>query len=213
VDFIGFAIGLYLILPLSFGPITLSSARIFGLVMVALAPFSILLLNSVELKSIKSKSAPIVLFVFLLMTSGFVSATMTHDVSPNPIIDGERIQEDGSRNEKFAYYRSSVPFSTITTSAFIRENIPANSIVEKSRLTRYRPQFIGEVSAEQVRFERLDRSPVPPGNFIFISKSDINTNTITQQWLGFVYYEYHSISSYPSTNKVYTTGNDRVLHA
>jgi len=76
------AFGMFLFFPLSFGPQVLSAGRTFALVMVIVAPFPILVLRSMRLKRIGSKPAIALMVTFLLVTSGFVSATATHDVSP-----------------------------------------------------------------------------------------------------------------------------------
>lgn len=212
-SYICLSVSLYIIIPLSFGPIPLSAGRVFGLIMIVLCPFVVLSLKSEKYEWIGHKPIGIALMIFFLFTSGFVPAVITHDVSPNPSIDQERIVESGSTHEKFAYFRSRVPATTVHASGFIQSYIPNRHTVERTRLSRYKPQFdqTSEGESGNPEFMRLNESDERYSNYVFLARADIVTGTSTQQWVGFIYYRYHPIPSYEADNKIYSIGKDEII--
>jgi uncharacterized membrane protein len=210
-NFLHLVIGLYLFFPLSFGPQILSAGRTFGLVMTLLAPFAILTLRSVRVNWVGSKPAVISILVLLLVTSGFVSATVTHDVSPQPIIDGNRIEKSGTMLEQFAYYAIYNPRNSLFASNFIWRYFPDDSIIRKTTLGAFIPTFFGGEDRSGIETVPLAETESTPDSHIYLSEADAVTGTNTVDKRGFVYYIYEPLHPYRTRHKIYTTGKDRIL--
>ena len=209
-NYVHLAFGMFLFFPLSFGPQILSAGRTFALVMVIVAPFPILVLRSMRLRRIGSKPAIALLVAFLLVTSGFVSATATHDVSPQPIIDGERIVESGSTQEQFAYYRSSSSQNSIIASNFILGHLPDGATVQRTALGSFAPQFYEGERFANIQSTPIDATTETSGGFVYLSESDTVTGVNTQRHLGFIFYTNEPLPSYTESDTVYTTGHDKI---
>ena len=210
--YVHLAMGMYLFFPLSFGPQILSAGRTFSLVMVLVAPYPILLLRSVRFRSIGAKPALAALFVFLLLTSGFVSAAVTHDVSPQPIIDGDRIVESGTTNEQFSYYRSANPRNSIAASNFMLAYAPDGATVYRTTLSKFISAFYTGDEQSAIQFTSLNSSNTNPEGYVYLSEPDTVTETNTRSHAGFVFYVYDPLPSYTNSSTIYTTGEDRVHH-
>jgi hypothetical protein len=208
-NYVHLAFGMFLFFPLSFGPQVLSAGRTFALVMVIVAPFPILVLRSMRLKRIGSKPAIALMVTFLLVTSGFVSATATHDVSPQPIIDGERIVESGSTQEQFAYYRESASRNSIVATNFVLGHLPDRASVERTALGKVIPEFYTGDRVANIQFTGIDGS-TGPGEYTYLSEPDTVTGVNTQGHLGFIFYTYEPLPSYTESDTIYTTGDDKV---
>ena len=208
-NYVHLAVGMFLFFPLSFGPQILSAGRTFALVMVIVAPLPILVLRSMRLPRIGSKPALGLLIAFLLVTSGFVSAAATHDVSPQPIIDGERVVESGSTQGQFAYYRESMSRNSISASNFLLAHMPDGVDVQRTGLGKFTSLFYTGDRRANIGFTALDSSAESQG-YVYLSEPDTVTGTNTQAHLGFVFYNYEPLPSYTESNTVYTTGHDKV---
>ena len=211
-NYIHLAFGMFLFFPLSFGPQILSAGRTFALVMVIVAPFPILVLRSTRLGRIGSKPAISLMVVFLLVTSGFVSATVTHDVSPQPIIDGERIVENGSTLEQFAYYGGSSSRNSIVATNFMLAHLSDGTTVQTTRLGKFIPQFYTGERIANVQFTQIENTAESPREYVYLSETETVTGTNTQGLIGFIFYTYEPLPSYTESNTVYTTGYDKVLY-
>lgn len=209
-NYVHLAMGMFLFFPLSFGPQILSAGRTFALVMVIVAPFPILVLRSVRLQRIGSKPALALLVAFLLVTSGFVSAAATHDVSPQPTIDSNRIVESGSTQERFAYYRDASPRNSIMASNFVLAHLPDGAVLQRTSLGSFTSAFYTEDRISNIRSTPLDVSTEDSQEYMYLSESDTVTGTNTQGHLGFIFYTYEPLPSYIESNTVYTTGNDKL---
>jgi len=209
-NYVHLAVGMFLFFPLSFGPQILSAGRTYALVMVIVAPLPILVLRSTRLARVGAKPALVAMTVFLLVTSGFMAATVTHDVSPQPIIDGERIVEEGSTLEQFAYYRSSNSKNSIEASSFILAYLPQDATVQKSLIGKFSSRFHAIEPHSDLQFTRLGSSNQNPQGYTYFSEPDTVTGTNTQRHAGFIFYEYDPLPSYPDSNLVYTSGQDEV---
>jgi hypothetical protein len=152
------------------------------------------------------------MMVFLLITSGFMAAAVTHDVSPQPVIDGERIVEDGSTLEQFAYYRSSTSENSIEASGFILTNLPQDAIVQKSSMGKFTSRFHDSEPRSDIQFTQIDSSSEDPQGYTYLSEPDTVTGTNTQRHAGFIFYEYEPLPSYPGSDLVYTSGQDKIHH-
>lgn len=211
-NYIHLAVGMFAFFPLSFGPQILSAGRTYALVMIIIAPLPILVLRSTRLARIGAKPALVSMMVFLLITSGFMAAAVTHDVSPQPIIDGERIVEDGSTLEQFAYYRSSNSENVIEASGFISTNLPQDAIVHKSLIGKFILRFHTSEPRSDIQFTRIDSSSEDPQGYTYFSEPDTVTGINTQRYAGFIFYEYEPLPSYPGSDLIYTSGQDKVHH-
>lgn len=203
-NYLHLAAGIYLFFPLSFGPQILSAGRTFGFVMMLLAPFPILVLRSTQFERIGAKPALASLFALLLVTSGFVSATVTHDVSPQPEIDGERIVESGSTLERFSYYHISTNQNTVVASNFILGHVPDRSTVQGTALGELFHQFY---TGPQPAATSETRS-----EYVYLSESDTVTGTYTYGLRGFTYYAYEPLPSFHESSRIYTTGRDELYY-
>ena len=150
-----------------------------------------------------------VIVAFLLVTSGFVSAAATHDVSPQPIIDGERIVESGSTQEQFAYYRESSPRNSIVATNFMLGHLPDGTAVEGTALGKVLPYFYPGDRAANIGFRGIDGS-MQSGEYTYLSEPDTVTGVNTQRHQGFIFYDYEPLPSYTESSTVYTTGRDKV---
>jgi uncharacterized membrane protein len=209
-NYVHLAFGMFLFFPLSFGPQILSAGRTFALVMVIIAPFPILALRSVRLGRIGSKPAISLMVIFLLVTSGFVSATATHDVSPQPIIDGERIVETGSTQEQFAYYRESMSRNSVIASSFMLAHMPDNAAIQTSGLTKFTNLFYTGDRTANIQFTGLDTSTGSQRGYVYLSEPNIVTGKHIQNHLGFIFYNNEPLPSFTESSTVYTTGKDEV---
>lgn len=218
-NYIHLAIGMFLFFPLSFGPQIMSAARMFALVMVIIAPLPVLVLKSTRLQLIGAKPILTCICVFLLVTSGFVSATVTHDVSPQPIIDNDRIVESGSTLEQFALYRAYNPKNSIEASNFILEYLPQGATIQKSHLGKFIPGFYeGKDKTPywnggkdySIRFTELEDSNTKLEEYRYLSEPDMVTGTITQRHDGFIFYQHKPLPSYSASNTIYTSGQDEI---
>jgi hypothetical protein len=201
--------GLTILFPLSFGPNILSSSRTFGLLIVFLGPFVILAARLPTKSHVRFVPASVCLVVLLLVTSGFISATITHDVSRVPNFDRERIVEDGDRIEQFALYQVYVPEQSIAATKRISEYVPSERRIYKS-----------VISGQQISYSSHDGG-VPMWNtiqnpsdidhsYIYIGQADTTTESITTEFNGFVYYEYFELPNFLSQNKLYTNGEAKL---
>jgi len=211
-NYIHLAMGMFLFFPLSFGPQILSAGRTFALVMVIVAPFPILVLRSTRLQRVSAKPALILLVGFLLITSGFASAAVTHDVSTQPTIDSERIIESGSTQEQFALYRDSMSRNSIVASNFMLSHMPDGAIVQRTQIGKFTDAFYTGDSRSDFQFTGLDSSAETTNGYVYLSEPDTVTGTNTQAHLGFIFYTYESLPSYTESNTVYTTGDDRIQY-
>ncbi|EMA70014.1 hypothetical protein C468_00725 [Halorubrum kocurii JCM 14978] len=209
-DYVHLVVGMFLFFPLSFGPQVLSAGRTFALVMVIVAPFPILVLRSMRFERIGSKPAVVLMVAFLLVTSGFVSAAATHDVSPQPIIDGERIVESGSTTEQFAYYAGYTSRNTVTASNFLIAYLPDGANAEVTTVSQFIPYFYEGNRRANIQFSRFDGSTKNAEGYTYLSEPDTVTGKNTQSFLGFVFYTYDPLPAFDESNTVYTTGHDRV---
>ncbi|MDB2262074.1 DUF2206 domain-containing protein [Halorubrum ezzemoulense] len=209
-NYIHLAFGMFLFFPLSFGPQVLSAGRTFALVMVIVAPFPVLVLRSMRLKRIGSKPAIALMIAFFLVTSGFASATVTHDVSPQPTIDGERIVDSGSTLEQFAYYAGSSSRNSIVASNFMLGHLSDRATVQTTRLGKFIPQFYGGDRIANIRFTRMSSTAESSGEYVYFSEPETVTGMNTQRLIGFIFYDYEPLPSYTGSNTVYTTGQDKI---
>jgi hypothetical protein len=150
------------------------------------------------------------LFAFLLITSGFASAVVTQDISPQPIIDGERIVESGTTVERFSYYRVSNSKSSVEASAFILEFLPQEATISKTALGTFVPQLYGGNQESELSTTQLNSSVEHGPTYFYLSEPDTVTNTNTRQHVGFVYYLYERLKSFDNSSTIYTSGDDRV---
>ncbi|MDB2282666.1 DUF2206 domain-containing protein [Halorubrum ezzemoulense] len=209
-NYVHLAVGMFLFFPLSFGPQILSAGRTFALVMVIVAPLPVLVLRSMRFERIGSKPALGLLVAFLLVTSGFVSAAATHDVSPQPTIDGERIVESGSTQERFAYYRESMSRNSIVASNFMLAHMPDGATIQRTQQGKFTGEFYTGDRRANIGFTALDNSAESASGYVYLSEPDTVSGTNTRGHLGFVFYTYDPLPSYTGSNTVYTTGHDRV---
>lgn len=220
-DYIHLAVGMFLLFPLSFGPQILSAGRTYALVMIIIAPLPILVLRSTRFKRVGAKPAIMCLVAFLLVTSGFLSATATHDVSPQPIIDNNRIIEEGSTLEQFALYRAFNPENSINVSNFMLTYLPQDATVQRSQLGKFTSELYDdedttpyweEGEGQRIQFTQLNGSDNDLQGYRYLSEPDMVTGTITQRHVGFIFYKYEPLPSYPNPNKIYTSGQDEIHH-
>jgi hypothetical protein len=209
-NYIHLAAGIYLLFPLSFGPQILSAGRTFGLVMMLLAPFPILLMRSTRFPRVGSRPALASLFVLLVVTSGFLSATVTHDVSPQPTIDGDRIVESGSTLERFSYYRLTTHRNSIEASNFMLAHLPADATVHKTALGTFLQQLYDGSRTSPIRFAQLNVQESRNPRYVYLSEPDTVTSTNTYGYRGFTYYAYRPLPAFHTTSTVYTTGVDEL---
>ena len=209
-NYVHLAVAFFLFFPLSFGPQILSAGRTYALVMVIIAPLPILVLRSVRLRRIGAKPALVAMTVFLLVTSGFVSATVTQDVSTQPIIDEDRIDEEGSTLEQYALYRESMSRNSIEASHFMLAHLPQGATVERTRMSKYTSEFYSGESRSDIQFTRLDTSSENIQEYSYLSEPQTVTETLPQRHGGFIFYEYEPLASHPESNMVYTSGKDEV---
>jgi len=147
-------------LPASFGPQVLSAGRTFALVMVIVAPFPILVLRSMRLKRIGSKPAIALMVTFLLVTSGFVSATATHDVSPTNYRRGadrrKRIDTGAVR------ILSRISIAKQYRRDELRVRTPSDrASVERTALGKVIPEFYTGDRVANIQFTGIDGSTDP----------------------------------------------------
>lgn len=211
-NYVHLAMGMFLFFPLSFGPQILSAGRTFALVMVIVAPFPILVLRSTRLRRIGAKPALVLMIAFLLVTSGFVSAAATNDVSPQPIVDGDRIVESGSAEEQFAYYRESMSPNSIVASNFMLGHLPDGATTQRTQLGKFTGQFYTGDRSANIQFTALDNTEAQSEGYVYLSEPDTVTGTNTQTHLGFIFYSHEPLPSYTESNTIYTTGDDRIHH-
>jgi hypothetical protein len=218
-DYIHLLVGIFQFFPLSFGPQILSAGRTYALVMVIISPLVILVLRSTRLTQIGAKPAVTCMIVFLLVTSGFVSATVTHDVSPQPVIDNDRIVEEGSTLERFGLYRAFTSKNSIEVSNFMLAHLPPDATVQISQLGKFTPEFSEneyttpyweEREGHSIQFTQLEGANEDLQGYRYLSEPDMITGTITRRHAGFIFYEYEALPSYPNSNTIYTSGQDKV---
>jgi hypothetical protein len=204
-------LGLALLFPLSFGPNVLSSARTFGLLVVFLGPFAVLAMRLPKFTRIRYDLVPVLLAVFLLVSSGFAAATVTHDASRVPNFDQERIIESGDRIEQFALYRVHTPESSVVASGFIAERVPDRGRVYTSRLGSFEPRVTAfEETYPEIRGIQNVRDT--RNAYVYIAEADTVTGTITTGFNGFVYYDYIELPRFSERQKVYTNGRAKLYN-
>lgn len=211
-NYVHLTIAIFLFFPLSFGPQILSAGRTFALVMVIVAPLPILVLRSTRLTRIGAKPALAAMAVFLLVTSGFVAASVTHDVSPQPIIDSDRIVEDGSTLEQFALYRSSFPENSIEASNFMLGHLPQGATVHRTGMSKFTSLFYPGEDRSKLQFTGLNSSNENPQGYAYFSEPQTVTGTNPTGHAGFIFYEYDPLPSYSESNMIYTSGQDEIYY-
>ena len=209
-NYVYLVVAFFLFFPLSFGPNILSAGRTYGLVMVLLAPFPILVLRSQRLKLIGRKPIVLALVALLVITSGFVSATVTHDVSPQPIIDQEQIIEEGNVQEQLSLYRKYTSRSMITASHFMLTYASDGSAMYGTTSGQFIGTFYDRPTSVSFDFNSLEEYGGGSG-YIYLSEPDLVSDTLTTGYLGFDFYEYETLPSYRSESVVYTNGDNKVL--
>ena len=208
--YLSVVLGLAVLFPLSFGPNVLSSARTFGLLMVFLGPFAILAVRLPKLSRGRFVPAGVLLIVLMLVSSGFVAATVTHDASRVPNFDRDRIIESGDKIEQFALYRVYNPESSVLASIFISNHVPIDKTI-------YRSQFgfdltaLSQSEGADPEFKSIRTSSDIGVGYTYISEPDTVTNTITTGFNGFIYYEYIELPNLEDQDKIYSNGDSKIL--
>jgi len=207
--YLSIVLGLAVLFPLSFGPNVLSSARTFGLLMVFLGPFAILAVRLPKLSRGRFVPAGVLLMILMLVSSGFVAATVTHDASRVPNFDRDRIIQSGDPIEQFALYRVYTPERGLFASSFIAEYIPDESTVYKSKLGTYSTELKApdetDPNIQSIKdLEDLNKE------YTYIAQADTTSGTITTGFNGFVYYDYFGLPKFTTKNKLYTNGPSKI---
>jgi len=107
-------------------------------------------------------------------------------MSPQPIIDGERIVESGSTQEQFAYYRESASRNSIVATNFVLGHLPDRASVERTALGKVIPEFYTGDRVANIQFTGIDGS-TGPGEYTYLSEPDTVTGVNTQGHLGFIF--------------------------
>jgi uncharacterized membrane protein len=207
--YLSMMLGFALLFPLSFGPNILSSARTFGLLMVFMGPFAILAMRLPGIRRGRLVPASVFLVIIMLVSSGFVAATVTHDASRVPNFDRDRIVQSGDPLEQFALYRVYTPESAIFASSFISKYISDESTVYKSRLGTYntdpRPS-----SDTNPNIRNIQQPADLNKGYTYVAQADTTSGTITTGFYGFVYYEYFGLPEFTNEDLIYTNGRAKV---
>ncbi|WP_248898292.1 DUF2206 domain-containing protein [Haloplanus halobius] len=207
--YLSVVLGLAVLFPLSFGPNVLSSARTFGLLMVILGPFAILAVRLPKFSRSQFVPASVLLIVLMLLSSGFIAATVTHDASRAPNFDRDRIMQSGDPIEQFALYRVYTPESGLFASSFIAEYIPDESTVYKSKLGTYQTELTVPDETDP-NIQSIENPDDLNEGYTYIAQADTTSGTITTGFNGFVYYDFFDLPQFISKNKVYTNGPAKV---
>jgi uncharacterized membrane protein len=207
--YLSMMLGFALLFPLSFGPNILSSARTFGLLMVFMSPFAILAARLPKYFQGRFIPASIFLVVIMLVSSGFVAATVTHDASRVPNFDRDRITQSGDPIEQFALYRVYAPESSLFGSSFIAEYISDESTVYKSKLGVYSTE-IKLPEETDPNIQNIEDPEDLNGGYTYIAQADTTSETITTGFNGFVYYDYFDLPKFSTKNKIYGNGPTKV---
>lgn len=207
--YLSMMLGFALLFPLSFGPNILSSARTFGLLMVFMGPFAILAMCLPKLLRGRFVPASVFLVIIMLVSSGFVAATVTHDASRVPNFDRDRIVQSGDRLEQFALYRVYTPESGIFASSFIAKHIPDESMVYKSRLGTYQTQPRSSDGTGPIIRDIQQPTDLNKG-YTYIAQVDMTSGSITTGFYGFIYYEYFELPEFTNKDLVYTNGRAKI---
>lgn len=203
--YLSLILGLALLFPLSFGPNVLSSARTFGLLMVFMGPFTILAMRIPKVSRGQLIPASVFLAIFLLISSGFAAATVTHDASRVPNFDRDRIMQSGEPLEQFALYRVYTPESELIASSFIARHIPDESTVHKSMLGTYQTDLRApDETSPQIKTIHSPENTT--SGYTYVAQVDTTSGTITTGFRGFVYYDYFRLPDLPERNRIYTNG-------
>ncbi|KXB07495.1 hypothetical protein AKJ52_00090 [candidate division MSBL1 archaeon SCGC-AAA382C18] len=143
-------------------------ARTLPICLVLLSPFLILgtrrLLKGVNYLSNRKikKSGSLTflgtfLIIYFLLNSGFVSATLTEDYSPNVLIDKNRILDRGTPPEKIYFYKQYVFEQTVEGSVWLRRNLDPTRVLYMSTWPGGAPMPISRVSS-YTEWESLTRN-------------------------------------------------------
>lgn len=202
-------LGFAVLFPLSFGPNVLSSSRTFGLLMVFMGPFAILVMCIPKFGQSRFVPASIFLIILMLVSSGFVAATVTHDASRVPNYDRDRIMKSGDTLEQFALYRVYTPESSLIASSFISRHIPEKSTVYKSRQGVYQTE-LSEFNEKDPNIQYIKDPEDLTEGYTYIAQADTTSKTITTEFNGFVYYDYFDLPEFTNRNMIYTNGPSKV---
>ena len=202
-------LGFAVLFPLSFGPNVLSSARTFGLLMMFMGPFAILMMRIPKFGQSRFVPASIFLIIVMLISSGFVAATVTHDASRVPNFDRDRIMQSGDKIEQFALYRVYTPESSLIASSFISQHIQEESTVYKSRLGVYQTE-LSTSNETDPNIQYIEGPKDLTKGYTYIAQADTTSRTITTEFNGFVYYDYFHLPDSTNKNMIYTNGPSKV---
>jgi hypothetical protein len=173
--------------------------------MVFMGPFAIFAMRLPKYFQGRFIPASVFLVVIMLVSSGFVAATVTHDASRVPNFDRDRITQSGDPIEQFALYRVYTPERGLFASSFIAEYISEESTVYKSDLGTYSTRLQTPEEPDPNIQSIEDPEDLNEG-YTYIGQADTTSGTITTGFNGFVYYDYFDLPKLTSKNKLYTNG-------
>lgn len=200
----------------AFGPFGMGIARVYTIGMLFVLPFGFIWLAA--LASILSDrkvlvTAASVMALLILVHSGFVAATVTHGVSPQPNLDREWTEKHGSEVELFYLYRYYIPQSDVTqTSWLVEHGNPTRSILSPQTPGRITRTVKGGQTPIEEKFEisYANIQPCGRGDYLYLSKGVMKIGEIPDaSSLRFVYYDNAiPLSNFRRSHTIYDNGGE-----
>lgn len=144
-EYLAFALVFFGLFGMTFLPVEqFNTARTFPTSLIFFAPFFVLGIGELFWAGKRVLSLPlstssihhvaaVILVLYLLLNSGFLSATITHEYSPNALVEKDRIMDDGRPAEKAYFYKQYPMVYEGAATEWLRANVKSNAVVHASQ--------------------------------------------------------------------------------
>ncbi|WP_137285806.1 DUF2206 domain-containing protein [Halorussus salinisoli] len=212
-----------------------NTARTFPTTLLFFAPFFVIGVRNLwnffsrtgvrRTRAVQYVSALLIVFYFLLNV-GFISATVTHEYSPNAFVEKERIMEHGHPVEKVYFYKQYPTEYAVRSTDWFESNFQSDSTVHMSSwpgtfrgAIGYEP-FTGSLERHiDVNHEPITRRGLASGSlgegYVYLNGFNVIGNVIRfpSGHFGFDYvYTSDVNSAWSEKNRIYTNGGSTVCY-
>lgn len=222
------------IFAITFLPIArFNTARTFATTLLVFAPFFLFGIYAfrdaiswrftfdIERQRVLNVAAAIVVIYFLL-NSGFIAATVTHEYSPNVLVEKDRVMDDGHPAEADYFYKQHPTEQDVRATIWLRTQAEPESDVYEGLWpgNMWGPSGYEEWSQEyneqrvSVNTHRIDPEEPVEGDYVYLGSLGYRSNVISIAHGGHfgLAYEHTDELEYKwgDKSKIYTNGNAAV---
>lgn len=224
-DYSFLSIVFFLFLFATLSPLPGNMQKILQISLIFLAPFSVIgyiwLFNNISRSfkySLKEKDIlkffSALLLILLIFSSGFVSATLTHDLNPNELINKKHVTEEGSVEEKEYFYRMYLPYHDVHSSKWLLNNTEGTIETYGRIIKHYTISKANEIKIYSKRLSRLrGKNRVDSGSYIYLRYCEYQDGLITEHYPLIIFNTTEIYPALNSTNKIYDNGGSAIYES